>query len=98
MTRRDFLPSACLLPFAVQPLVAEEPHVNELTAFLQQTLCSSGLPALAAAAMKKGALLGSAAVGVRKIGTPAVVTVADKFHIGSDTKAMTATVTAMLVE
>jgi CubicO group peptidase (beta-lactamase class C family) len=98
MTRRDFLSSACLLPFALRPLVAEEPHLDELTAFLQQTIKTSGLPALAAGAMKKGVLLGSAAAGIRKIGSPVPVTIADKFHIGSDTKAMTATVAAMFVE
>jgi len=38
------------------------------------------------------------AVGVRKYGTDSPVTVNDQFHLGSDTKAMTATLLATLVE
>jgi CubicO group peptidase (beta-lactamase class C family) len=37
-------------------------------------------------------------VGVRKYGADSPVTVDDQFHLGSDTKAMTATLLAMLVE
>src|SRR2546430_10229294 len=58
---------------------------------------SNGLPAIAAGVMKEGRLLALGAAGVRKAGTDAVVTRDDKFHIGSDTKAMTATLAAMLV-
>jgi CubicO group peptidase (beta-lactamase class C family) len=38
------------------------------------------------------------AVGVRKYGTDTPVTINDQFHLGSDTKAMTATMLATLVE
>ena len=56
------------------------------------------LPALAAAVIMKGQTAVSGATGVRKAGTDVKVTSDDKFHIGSCTKAMTATVLAMLVE
>ena len=58
---------------------------------------SNGLPAIAAGVMKQGRLLAVGAAGVRKVGTEVAVTRDDRFHIGSDTKAMTATLAAMLV-
>ena len=56
------------------------------------------LPALAAAVVKNGSIVASGAVGTRRAGTDNPVTVNDRFHIGSDTKAMTALIAAMLVE
>jgi CubicO group peptidase (beta-lactamase class C family) len=57
-----------------------------------------GLPALAAAVVKSGAIIASGATGVRALGRTERVTVNDRFHIGSDTKAMTATLAGMMVE
>lgn len=57
-----------------------------------------GLPALAVLAMKDGKVLGEAAAGVRKLGGNERVTVSDSWHIGSCTKAMTATLAAMFVQ
>ena len=56
------------------------------------------LPALAAAVIKGQTTVALGAVGVRKDGGSERVTVEDKFHIGSCTKSMTATLAAMLVE
>jgi CubicO group peptidase (beta-lactamase class C family) len=56
------------------------------------------LPALAVAVVKDGKICDRAAVGVRKYGDPTPVTIDDKFHIGSCTKSMTATLTAMFIE
>ncbi len=56
------------------------------------------LPALAAAVVKDNQLVAVGAVGYRKSGCPKRVSVDDKFHIGSCTKAMTATLAAILVE
>ncbi|HEX4122561.1 MAG TPA: serine hydrolase domain-containing protein [Verrucomicrobiae bacterium] len=56
------------------------------------------LPALAVVVVKDGKICDRAAVGVRKLGDPASVTTNDLFHIGSDTKSMTATLTAILIE
>ncbi len=55
------------------------------------------LPALGAALVTTDGLATSAVTGVRKAGGPAV-TIDDLWHLGSDTKAMTATVIASLVE
>jgi len=56
------------------------------------------LPALAAAVVVDGKIVATNAVGFRKNGGMEKVTVDDKFHLGSVTKSMTATVAAMLVE
>ena len=56
------------------------------------------LPALAAAVVVDGKTVMTNAVGFRKDGGSERVTADDKFHLGSVTKSMTATVAAMLVE
>ncbi len=56
------------------------------------------LPALAAAVVQDGKIIASGAVGTRRAGAAIPVTIKDRFHIGSDTKAMTALLAAMLVE
>jgi CubicO group peptidase (beta-lactamase class C family) len=56
------------------------------------------LPALVGAIVTSRGLSGVGAVGVRKYRTNTPVTIDDQFHLGSDTKAMTATLLATLVE
>jgi len=65
---------------------------------LETIRAKHGLPALAAAVIREGSLLTCAAVGVRKLGEDVPVTAWDQFHIGSCTKAMTATLVQVLVE
>ena len=57
-----------------------------------------GLPALAAAVVKDGDIIAAGAVGVRVAGTDIKVAIDDRFHLGSDTKAMTATLAGIMVE
>ena len=56
------------------------------------------VPALAAATIIKGELCDIAAVGKRRIDGQELVTINDKWHIGSCTKPMTATLAGILVE
>lgn len=56
------------------------------------------LPALAAAVVQDRKIIASGAVGTRRAGAAIPVTLNDRFAIGSDTKAMTALLAAMLVE
>ena len=56
------------------------------------------LPALAVVVVKDGKICDRAAVGIRKTGDPTPVTTKDVFHIGSNTKSMTATLAAMLID
>jgi len=65
---------------------------------LRPYLARYRLPAVAAAVVSKGQIVASGAVGTRRAGTDSPVGVEDRFHIGSDTKAMTSLLAAMLVE
>src|SRR5438105_4106107 len=56
------------------------------------------LPGLAAAVVTSKGLKAVGVVGIRKRGSDAKATVNDQFHIGSDTKALTATLVARLIE
>lgn len=56
------------------------------------------VPAVWGAVIEGDKLIAVAAVGVRKAGETEPVTINDLVHIGSDTKAMTATMIALLVE
>jgi len=56
------------------------------------------LPALAAAVVKNGEIVAAGATGTRRAGTKMTVSLDDRFHLGSDTKAMTSLLAATLVE
>lgn len=94
--RRQFLRLALAVPWAFKAAAAE--NAADLNSQLLPVLRSSGLPAIAAAVMKNGKIVAKGAVGIRKAGALAPVTFEDKFHLGSNTKAMTATLFAMLAE
>lgn len=74
------------------------PVPENLNALLEPILKKYDLPALAGAIVTSKGLVAVGAVGVRKYGTDSPVTIDDEFHLGSDTKAMTATMLATLVE
>jgi CubicO group peptidase (beta-lactamase class C family) len=78
--------------------VAHAGSYASLDASLEPYLERYGLPALAAAVARDGKIVAAGAVGTRRAGTDIPVTVNDRFHLGSDTKAMTALLAAMLVE
>ena len=65
---------------------------------LEPYLMRYNLPAIAAAVVRDGKVVAAGAVGTRKAGEKIPVTINDRFHLGSDTKAMTALLAAMLVE
>jgi CubicO group peptidase (beta-lactamase class C family) len=56
------------------------------------------LPAMAAAVILNGRTVGLGATGLRKVGSDVKVTSEDKFHLGSCTKTMTATLIGIIVE
>lgn len=70
----------------------------DLSTRLEPLRAEFKLPALAAAVLHHDRVVALGAVGVRKAGSTAAVTPADKFHIGSCTKSMTAVLAAMFVE
>jgi CubicO group peptidase (beta-lactamase class C family) len=53
---------------------------------------------MAAAVLRDGRIIAQGVAGVRKRGSAERITLDDRFHLGSCTKAMTATLVAMLVE
>ena len=71
---------------------------KSLDAMLEPYLAQYGLPSLAAAVVVDGEVIAVGAVGTRKAGVKIPVTVEDRFHLGSDTKAMTALLAAIFVE
>lgn len=83
----------CISPSAVA--VARQISIDGL---LEPFLTRYELPALAAAVVKDGRIVAAGAVGTRRFGARIPVTINDRFHLGSDTKAMTALLAAMLVE
>ena len=71
----------------------------DISADLSPLLGRHGVPGLVAAAARSNVVVATGAAGLRKIDVPSVpVTLADKFHVGSCTKAMTATLAAILVQ
>lgn len=71
---------------------------TDLHNYLDTVRTEFGLPALAAAVVKDGNVVAAAATGTRVHGGSVPVTIDDRFHLGSNTKAMTATLAGMLVE
>lgn len=56
------------------------------------------LPGMVAAIVEGDDVIAIGAAGLRKLGSPEAITIDDKLHLGSCTKAMTATMLARLVE
>ena len=77
-----------------QALAQGQPLADEL----EKVRVQYGLPAIAAAVVKDGTIVASGVAGVRVHGTTIAATIGDRFHLGSDTKAMTATLAGMFVE
>ncbi len=74
---------------------AGDPAVTNLLVPIRQ---KHQVPAMAAALVTSKGLVTVGVVGTRKQGTETAVTLNDRWHLGSDTKAMTATLVAKLVE
>ena len=69
-----------------------------LDAMVKEEAQQAAFPAMAAAVVSKGKLVAVGTGGTRRVGTHIPVTHQDRFHIGSDTKAMTSLLAAMMVE
>ena len=84
-----------LLAFPAAQALGQPVTVNDLLEPVRQ---SHKMPAMAAAVVNSKGLIAQGAVGVRKAGTDVRVTLEDKWHLGSNTKAMTATMIGALEE
>lgn len=101
MTRLAFLllvASAASIATAADDRSRNSNAVIDLASTLEPLRVRFGLPALAAAVVVEGRVHAAGATGVRCQGKDARVTRDDRFHIGSCSKAITATLLARLVE
>ena len=79
-----------------QPPIEADPRVVRI---LEQARGDGRrLPGMVGAVVRKGELAAIGAVGVRKAGSPNPIRVGDKVHLGSCTKAMTATMIGTVVD
>ena len=79
-------------------IVATDQSDPTIAALLEPIRVKHHLPALGGAIVTSQGLRGMAVTGMRKAGADAAATPDDLWHLGSDTKAMTAVVIAKLVE
>ena len=70
----------------------------DISADLEPFRAQGKIPGIAALVLRGDRIIAQGAAGVRKQGAPDRITLDDQFHLGSCTKAMTATLAAMLVE
>ena len=82
-------------PSPIEPGVFGDGRMSDIVETIRDR---HNLPALAAIIVAEGQIVDQAASGLRSITGGAAVTTADRWHIGSITKAMTATLAAILVE
>lgn len=71
---------------------------TSLDELLSRAAASTGTPAIAMVVMQDGKIVEQAVVGQRSVDDDMAVTMSDRFHVGSITKSMTATVVGSVVE
>jgi CubicO group peptidase (beta-lactamase class C family) len=93
---------ACIRAVLVLCVAANGPHAQSGDSAIAERLESirkaRDLPALGAAFIRGDGSVTSAVVGVRKRGTEVPANIEDQWPLASNTKAMTATLVATLVE
>ncbi len=89
------LSTALSFPQEISPPGGTDSRINGI---LEPIRIKHQIPALAGAILTGEGLTASGAVGVRKAGTQFEVRAEDKWHLGSNTKAMTASLIGRLVE
>ncbi len=77
---------------------AATPPPKDVSALLAPIIQKHDVPGMAAAVIRNGDTVALGVAGVRTRGKPDPVAAADCFHIGSDTKAMTAMLCGILVD
>ena len=86
-----------LLMFTASAAVAQSGSA-EIKAAIGRAVEGKAVPAVGILEIRNGRVSSETVWGVRQMGRPEPVQVGDRWHIGSDTKAMTATLIAVLVE
>jgi CubicO group peptidase (beta-lactamase class C family) len=75
-----------------------KPRVDDISPLLAESVKKHKLPGMAAAIVDGGQITAIGAAGTRVRGHQEKITADDPFHIGSETKSMTATLIAILIE
>lgn len=79
-------------------LHAKPPQIRDLSRLLEQERARQKLPAVAAVVVSRRGIVAQGQAGVRKLGDSMPVAPGDRWHLGSCTKAITATMIGVLVE
>lgn len=95
LDRRTLLATLAVLPAAGAVRAADAEAAD---AILDSVFASAGPPALAGGIVTPDGLAWSGVRGVRRLGSEDAATLQDRWHLGSNTKAMTAVTWARLVE
>lgn len=77
---------------------AEDTPSKDISALLAPVIQKHDVPGMAGAVVHDGKTVALGVAGVRTRGKPEQVAIADRFHIGSDTKAITAMLCGILVD
>ena len=83
---------------APEPSIVTPPHEDDLETLLEDLIAGTELPALGVTVFDSQGVIESGVTGVRRVGDPTLVALTDKFSIGSNAKAMTATLVATYVD
>ncbi len=101
MPKKPFFICPLILAMACAQALADEPATTPATSLhndLAAIIEKHHLPGIIAGLWDNGQMTRLAAAGVRKVGSPNLMTIDDQMHLGSDTKAMTAVLIGQLVE
>lgn len=90
--------SFALLWLSALTVHAAPPAPQDVSPLLARILQQHDVPGMAAAVVRKGETVALGVAGVRTHGKPDEIAPDDHFHIGSDTKAMTALLCGILVD
>lgn len=92
---RPLLALALLL---LTPITVHAGPPKDVSALLNPIIQKRNVPGMAAAVVRNGETVALGVAGVRTRGKPDKIDIADRFHIGSDTKAITAMLCGVLVD
>ena len=82
----------------LRPIAGDLNADAQIRSVLEMAVRTSNLPAMSAAVVRDGRVVGSAAVGVRKMKDPTQVALQDPFHIGNCTKALTGVLIGRMID
>ena len=87
-----------LAPTLFSAATSEPARPKDVSLLLAPVIQKHDVPGIAATVVQSGEVVAVGVAGVRTRGKPDKIAVSDRFHLGSDTKAMTAMLCAILVD